>query len=91
MVRQICQTIKITVERHLNHGQNKNPPQIHPPTTVPMTDLGTHMPFENLKEFCPNFCVNVLRLQPHQHRRNVVPILGIEFNISNLDFPEIVL
>ena len=91
IVRQISQTIKVAVEGHLYHGQNKNTPQIHARTTVPMTDLRPHMPFENLKDFCPSFCVNVQRLQPHQHRRNVVPILGIKLDISNLGLPEIVL
>lgn len=91
MVRQVVESVEVAAQTLLEHPQHQNLPQLHPRPPYRTIHLRQHVLVQQGKQPRPQRLVAPEVLKPLQHRRRVVPRLGVEpdFVDGHLTEPEL--
>ena len=78
MVRKVVKTVEVAAQALLEDPQHEDRPQGHPRTPHRMVHLRLNMLLQQREQPRPKRLVRPDVLKPLQHRRDVVPRLGVE-------------
>ena len=94
MVREVVKTVEVAAQPLLQDPQHQNPPERHPRTPDLPVGLRQDMRVEQRKQPRAQRLVRPNVLKPLQHRRDVVPRLGVDpnllhRNLTQLELPSV--
>ena len=94
MVREVVKAVEVATQTLLQHPQHQNPPERHPRTPDLPVGLRQDMLVEQRKQPRAQLLVRPNVLKPLQHRRDVVPRLGVDpnllhRNLTKLELPSV--
>ena len=78
VVREVVKTVEVAAQTLLEDPQHQDRPQGHPRTPDRMVHLRLNMLLQQREQPRPKCLVRPDVLKPLQHRRDVVPRLGVE-------------